>query len=54
MVKRFRDMDFDDDNKSNYHQELSERRKDKRIKNALRSKNVKDLLEDYDDYDDED
>lgn len=45
---RFRD--FDDD--YNYRTEVQERkahRKDKRISNALRSKNIDDLMRDFDD-----
>lgn len=41
------DDDFIDDR--TYHDELKERRKLKRLKNAIRSKNISDLL-DYEDY----
>ncbi len=32
-----------------YHEELKERRKQKRMKNAIRSRNVDDLMRDLDD-----
>lgn len=42
---------YDDDyiDGRNFHDELKERRKLKRLKNAIRSKNISDLLE-YDEY----
>lgn len=40
----------DEDNYADYHDDLKERRKLKRMRNALRSKNIDDLLRDYDEY----
>jgi len=37
------------DNDSVYHQQLKERRKLKRLKNAIRSRNIDDLMRDEDD-----
>jgi len=52
MSKKFnRDIDYDDnlEYRHDYYQELKERRKNKRMRNALRSKNVDDLMRDIDD-----
>lgn len=52
MSKKFnRDIDYDDnlEYRHDYYQELKERRKNKRMRNALRSKNVDDLMRDVDD-----
>ncbi len=55
MAKKFNrvnDYDMyndDDDYRNDYYQELKERRKNKRMRNALRSKNVDDLMRDLDD-----
>lgn len=54
MSKKFnRDIDYDDnlEYRHDYYQELKERRKNKRMRNALRSKNVDDLMRDDDEYD---
>lgn len=42
---------FDDESiyRADYYEELKERRKNKRIRNALRSRNVDDLIRDLDD-----
>jgi hypothetical protein len=56
MVKRnfnnFDDYNDDAPNDALYHSELRERRKNKRMRNALRSKNIRDLM--YESDDDED
>ncbi len=44
------DMYDDYDYRSDYYEELQERRKNKRMRNAIRSKNVDDLMRDSDDY----
>lgn len=51
---QFSSYDYDDDfdYRSDYYEELQERRKMKRMRNAIRSKNVDDLMRDHDDYDD--
>ena len=55
MAKKFNrvssvDMyDDDQDYRNDYYQDLKERRKNKRMRNALRSKNVDDLMRDLDD-----
>lgn len=55
MTKKFnrnaRDDYYDDDfeYRHDYYQELKERRKNKRMRNAIRSKNVDDLMRDFDD-----
>lgn len=55
MSKKFsrqrdhRDMDDDYEYRMDYYQELQERRKNKRMRNAIRSKNVDDLMRDLDD-----
>lgn len=55
MTKKFsryaRDEFYDDDSeyRQDYYQELKERRKNKRMRNALRSRNVDDLMRDLDD-----
>lgn len=48
---RFSNNDYDDDidYRSDYYEELQERRKLKRMRNAIRSKNVDDLMRDFDD-----
>lgn len=49
---RYNDYDsFDDEAayRADYYEELKERRKNKRIRNALRSRNVDDLMRDLDD-----
>lgn len=58
MTKRFRQFSDDMYEESEYHksnsQSLQEHRKNKRIKNALRARNIDDLLDEsgdnYDDY----
>lgn len=47
--RNFDDFDFEHENDSTYNDELSKRRKMKRIRSALRTKNV-DYLMDLDDY----
>ena len=43
--------DFDDyEYRSDVYQEIKERRKVKRMRNALRSKNIDDLMREDDDY----
>lgn len=53
MAKKNQRVDFYDDDDydycSDYYEELQERRKNKRMRNALRSRNVNDLLRDLDD-----
>lgn len=50
MSKKFRFNDYEDEYEDRaYYQELKERRKTKRMRNALRSKNVDDLMRDLDD-----
>lgn len=53
MAKKTHRVDFYDDDdydyRSDYYEELQERRKNKRMRNALRSRNVNDLLRDLDD-----
>lgn len=52
MAKKFNrvnDQDDDLEYRVDYYQELKERRKNKRMRNALRSKNVDDLMRDLDD-----
>lgn len=52
MAKKFNrvnEYDDDQDYRNDYYQELKERRKNKRMRNALRSKNVDDLMRDIDD-----
>jgi hypothetical protein len=52
MSKKFnREMDYDDDldYRQDYYLEIKERRKNKRMRNALRSKNVDDLMRNLDD-----
>ena len=54
MSKKFyrtNDYDMYDDYEyqSDYYQELQERRKNKRMRNAIRSKNIDDLMRDQDD-----
>jgi hypothetical protein len=53
MAKKFgrvHSYDYDDDEyHSDCYEDVKERRKDKRIRNALRSKNVDDLMRDLDD-----
>lgn len=52
MSKKFNrvsDYDDDQDYRTEYYQEIKERRKNKRMRNALRSKNVDDLMRDLDD-----
>lgn len=55
MAKKNHRVDFYDDDDSDYrndyYEELRERRKNKRMRNALRSRNVNDLIRDLDDYD---
>lgn len=50
--RRFDSYDYDDDMdyRSDYYTEIKERRKSKRMRNALRSKNLDDLLFDEDEY----
>lgn len=49
--RKFRDFEYDEDYNDDrgYRDELKERRKMKRIKNALKSRKIDDLLDD-DDY----
>jgi hypothetical protein len=47
--RNFDDYEFEDETDSAYNDELTKRRKMKRIKSALRTKNVDDLM-DLDDY----
>jgi hypothetical protein len=53
MAKKNNHFDYDDyddaDYRSDYYSELQERRKNKRMRNALRSRNVADLMRDLDD-----
>ena len=54
MAKKFNRVNYDmydDDSeyRQDYYQELKERRKNKRMRNALRSRNVDDLMRDLDD-----
>lgn len=55
MAKKFNRVssvemyDDDHDYRNDYYQDLKERRKNKRMRNALRSKNVDDLMRDLDD-----
>jgi hypothetical protein len=46
---RFNDYDDDYEYRIDSYNELKERRKDKRMRNALRSKNIGDLMRDLDD-----
>lgn len=49
---RYNDYDAYDDEaayRADYYEEIKERRKNKRIRNALRSRNVDDLMRDLDD-----
>ena len=49
---RFNDFDMHDelDYRHDHYLELKERRKNKRMRNALRARNVDDLMRDYDEY----
>lgn len=49
--RRFDTYDYEDEYeyRSDYYTEIKERRKTKRMRNALRSKNVDDLMRDLDD-----
>lgn len=47
--RKFDDLDFEDSYTNGYHDELVERRKIKRMKNALKTKNIDDLMN-LDDY----
>lgn len=53
MAKKNHHVDFYEDDdyayRSDYYEELQERRKNKRMRNALRSRNVDDLMRDLDD-----
>ncbi len=46
---KFDDLDYDEDVPGGYHDQLLERRKMKRMRNALKTKNVDDLMN-LDDY----
>lgn len=49
-ISNVRDYDdFDNYNDNVYHEQLKERRKLKRMKNAIRSKNIDALMRDLDD-----
>lgn len=55
MAKKFNRVNYDmyDDDmeyRQDYYQEIKERRKNKRMRNALRARNVDDLMRDYDEY----
>ena len=47
--RRFDDFELDDEYENGYHDHLAERRKMKRMKNALKARNVDDLVN-LDDY----
>lgn len=54
MAKKFNRVNYDmyDDDteyRQDYYQEIKERRKNKRMRNALRARNVDDLMRDLDD-----
>jgi hypothetical protein len=52
MAKKNHRVDYDDDDseyRNDYYQEVQARRKDKRMRNALRSRNVDDLMRNFDD-----
>lgn len=49
--RKFRDFEYDDDyNERTQYEDNSVRRKNKRIKNALRARNIDELLQTDDDY----
>ena len=50
--RKFRDFEYEDEfnEARNSFSDLKERRKMKRIKNALKSKNIDELMRDEDDY----
>lgn len=53
MTKKFNRLDYEEDDqhyRNDYYESLLERRKMKRMRNAIRSKNIRDLQDLDDDY----
>lgn len=48
-IKKFRNFETDEDYDAGYHERLIEHRREKRMKNAMRCRNINDLI-DEDDY----